>query len=137
MKKIKWEWDGFAKHFCGSGDCYFRMSTKIGDIVVSTVGDYKPNRHHPDDLLRKLGIKPKDRYKSEMIGCDRYYETMTFKSTDANCECCDWQADTGAGELDWYKGYDTAREARKGHLEICEEVESFLTKGEKNNESTT
>lgn len=73
---------GWAGHFCGAFACKFRRNTLIeyGDerIVVSTVGSYWY------------------RNKVEVLGSDRYYETMAFPAIK---EGVYWEADIKAGEL--------------------------------------
>jgi hypothetical protein len=58
-------------HFIASDQCRFFLGTIIGDMVVSTVGDYRPS-HAPD--------RPCE------IGWQRTYETMVFKGA-FRCEC--------------------------------------------------
>ena len=61
LKRLERGWPG---HFCGVHDCGFRRNTLVSNgkshIIVSTVG--------------KMG---RDN-KIQMIGCGRYYETMSF-----------------------------------------------------------
>jgi len=110
----KWEWDGFAKHFCGSRHCEFTMSTKIGDFVISTVGAY-----NVPDYVGKSIIQPSKENKAwDSIGYDRWFETFVFKAEKADCPCCEWVANTSGGELDSLC-HETADEARKGHMEMC------------------
>ena len=71
IERMKRTERGFAGHFIGSRSCNFRRNTLLesGDkrIVVSTVGNYRPNcdRRGREDAV-------------EEIGHQRYYETMAF-----------------------------------------------------------
>jgi len=101
----EWEWFGHKQHLCVATKCQFSMSTRVGNIVVSTVGEY---REKPDD---------KD---WATIGCGRLYETMTFhvhEDSPNECGCPGWH-----GEAEWFDGYNDARSAQEGHMEICRKV---------------
>ena len=68
MGKVTTTERGWAGHFCCARQCLFRRNTLVRKdgvgVVVSTVGNYR--------TLGKNGF--------EMIGCDRYYETLVFKA---------------------------------------------------------
>lgn len=105
-----WEWLGHAQHFVAARDCQFRMGTKIGPYVVSTVGEYV----QPEAVAKVLGRKVGE---FEEIGYGRKYETFVFKATEARKEC-------GCPELESYSeidsdGYNDAVAATAGHLEMC------------------
>lgn len=78
-KTIKVTERGWAGHFVAAGGCRFRRNTLIESgrkkIVVSTVGLYYPSYATKGP---------------EIIGFDRYYETMAFK---AQKEGAYWEAD--------------------------------------------
>jgi hypothetical protein len=124
----EWEWFGFKKHFIGAKDCGFSLATKIGDVIVSTVGDYRPY----DKFFKKDGTLFKEvsaladfaKKGPQEIGHDRFFETMTFKAVPATCDCCDWEIDPFSdGDIEGgFGAYKTAAEARKGHIEICYEI---------------
>lgn len=99
-----WEWYGNAGHLIVSEDCKFHLATKIGNVLVSTIGEYIP--HYMT--------------KPVWIGCDRLYETMVFPTMKERCECgCGmFRVDVSDGELD-FDGYNDADSANKGHLEMC------------------
>lgn len=63
VKRTERGWPG---HYCAASMCLFRRNTLVeyGDnrYVVSTVGNYRLNNN------------------IEMIGLDRYYETMVFEA---------------------------------------------------------
>lgn len=78
MKEVKRTERGWCGHFCGARDCLYHRNTLLeyGDkkIVVSSIGRYMS--------LYKRQIAYKDFYIPnecyEMIGRDRYFETMAF-----------------------------------------------------------
>lgn len=65
----EWEWRGLAGHFCSANDCRFHLCTRIGNVLVSTVGAYYP----------------RDAEEMETIGLSHHYETYVFQ-LDANGE---------------------------------------------------
>jgi hypothetical protein len=96
-----WKWQGHAAHFICAADCQFHMATLIGGVVVSTVGDYKPQHRGG---------------KQDKIGCDRTYETMVFPAEpDPDCGCAQ---PTDLGELDM-EGYNSHPDAIAGHMAMC------------------
>ena len=98
----EWIWYGNAAHICVSRKCRFHLTTKVGDKVVSTVGEYHPD---PD----------KDAVE---VGCGRKYETMVFAIT-GYCECgCGLPMHDG-NEVD-FDSYNSAEDANAGHLAMCE-----------------
>jgi hypothetical protein len=78
----------------------------VGKVVVSTIGEYTPDRDSPDQF--------------QEIGYKRKYETMVFALTGnlAECGIC---PEMNPIELD--EGsigvYNTASDAMKGHLKMC------------------
>ena len=108
MDKIprdEWEWYGLAAHFCGAGRCLFHMATKVGDVVVSTVGRYRPSSIGDGDEEAEIGL-------------DRKYETMVFSITGL-CSCGCGQFDIDVGNERDFRGYNTPLDARNGHMEMC------------------
>ena len=91
MSEVKRTERGWCGHFCGSRDCLYHRNTLLeyGDkkIVVSSIGRYMP--------LYKRQIAYKDFYIPnecyEMIGRDRYFETMAFVAYES--EEGYWDAD--------------------------------------------
>ena len=85
-------YSGEPGHFIAVRRCCFHLTTRIGDILVSTVGCYHP---------RGAGDG-----EPEPIGHRRLYETMVFRIGED-------------GEPDWsnidFTGYMTAGEADAGH----------------------
>jgi hypothetical protein len=99
-----WQWYGLPGHFIGSQDCRFHLNTKIGNVIISTVGEYHPHNSN----------------KPQEIGCDRFYETMVFpaEKEQCNCGCGMYRVNVNRGELD-FKAYDNADSANKGHIKMC------------------
>jgi hypothetical protein len=62
----------------------------------------------------------RDNPNGEEIGFGRFYETMVFRAGKpckaAGCGC--GLPETSGSEID-FGGYNTAGEARKGHIELC------------------
>lgn len=138
IPESEWKWFGNAGHLIVAAWCRFHMCTQIGDYMVSTVGEYWPDRvsreiHariHDPKWLEQYGIlkgdnfdaKYMERFGYETIGCDRTFETLVFKAgKPCNSETCncglpypsDW------GELE-ANGYNTAGDATRGHMAMCE-----------------
>lgn len=132
-----WKWFGHAGHFICARDCQFHLCTLVGKHLVSTVGEYWPdrqvreihaqvhdqkwlneNRHLKGDTFDSAYMK---KFGFETIGCDRKYETMVFLAGQP----CD-RKDCGCGlpeisgsELD-FGGYNDAKAATEGHYKLCE-----------------
>lgn len=101
-----WIWQGRAGHFCGSLDCRFHLATRVGDHLISTVGDYHPR-----------GSK-----EPQQVGLDRLFETMVFCADGAlKCGCAEM---TGWDEVD-ADGYNTASDAQAGHMAMCRKYASL------------
>jgi hypothetical protein len=108
----KWVWLGCAGHFIASGSCKFRITTEVGDILVSTMGDY---------------YRGEERIE---IGYKRFLETMCFPLLDSLCSCGCGAREVGDFAELYLRGYQTRAEARVGHMEICKMVaRGEITKG--------
>ena len=131
-----WKWFGHVAHFICGDKCRFHMATQVGKHLVSTVGEYWPERSSreihakisdPKWLAENITLKGDyfdhaymKKFGFEEIGCDRKYETMVFKAgkpcTSKTCGC---GLPTIVGsELD-FLGYNNAGDAAKGHLKLC------------------
>lgn len=100
-----WRWCGSPHHFCAASRCHFGFTTFVGDYVVSTVGEYRPDG--PSSDLDTLAIGP-----------DSFYETMVFRGGGEETECGN-QGIADLSELDRCL-YSTAKEANAGHLAMCQ-----------------
>lgn len=131
IPESEWQWYGNASHFICGESCRFHLATLVGDVVVSTVGEYWLDR----ELRRLIGPKREfssdakgDKYDDEWmsrfgfenIGYNRKYETMVFRKIgECDGEGCNCGAPTiDPAELD-FAGYNDARSAREGHMELC------------------
>jgi hypothetical protein len=132
----RWVWFGHAAHFICGRWCQFHMATQVGRYLVSTVGEYWPDRkvreihaqvHDPDWLLKNARLMGDEfdaaymkRFGFETIGCDRKYETMVFKAgepcTSKGCGCGLPTIDDS--ELD-FVGSNDAKTATEGHRAMC------------------
>lgn len=104
MEKDKWIWLPHPAHFIGGDSCRFRLSTYVGEYIVSTVGEYIPHN------------------EVQEIGAGRKYETMVFKARKSeepgHCEACPWFIADPGNNLD-FEGYNDPKDAFKGHLKLC------------------
>lgn len=125
-----WVWMPHPAHFICGFDCRFHLATKVGEVIVSTVGEYWPDEGTREILAKSRGIKLKgvgderrasymEQIGFEKIGCDRKYETMVFRATKGDT-CCPWRCDVSGGELDM-RGYNDPAAAYEGHLRLCRE----------------
>jgi hypothetical protein len=97
-----WVWQGHAAHFCASSSCLFRMATRVGDYIISTVGEYWPDGA---EKMERIGAGDKS-----------FYETFVFPAgKEIECGC------TAVASLSEMEGvrYATAREAQEGHMDMC------------------
>jgi hypothetical protein len=134
----EWKWFGSAGHLCVGHDCRFHLCTLIGEHLISTVGEYWPDRevrmihascHDPAWLEANQHLKGDyfdraymQRFGFMEIGLDRIYETMVFKVTGEVCkskECNCGMPTIISNELD-FEGYNVAGDATRGHYRMCE-----------------
>lgn len=119
-------------HFICSNDCRFVLATRIGKYIVSTVGEYWPDRqvreiharvhdskwhaennHRRGDDYDHAYMK---RFGYTEIGIGRKYETLVGSAVKAKRGCCPFTM--ASYDLD-YAGYNTAEDAYKGHMKLC------------------
>jgi hypothetical protein len=131
ISKDEWEWYGNAGHLCVGSDCRFHLCTKIGDFLISTVGEYVPPEGSREILARSRNIVLEgigderlhswlDQNGFEDIGFGRTYETMVFR-VDGKCGCGCGMPKIIPKEIDFY-GYNSAIDATKGHHEFCRKI---------------
>lgn len=105
VARDKWEWFGYPGHFIAANSCRFRLCTKVGKYLISTVGDYEYNGKR-----QTLGS-----------GDDSFFETYVFNAgprcADAKCGCGQPTL-ASASEIDGTRT-GTAGEAQKAHLKYC------------------
>jgi len=114
IQKSEWEWFGYPGHFICAVDCQFRLCTKVGDYLISTVGDYHPNHKRQGDRLaprETLGAGP-----------DSFFETYVFKGPFTYCvaaECgCNMPKPVDCCEIDGERTA-SAGEAQSAHEKYC------------------
>lgn len=96
----EWEWCGFAGHFIGGSSCLFHLTTRVGDVRVSTVGDFWPPGH--------TGDEPKP-----IGGGGATYETFVFRVQGPHeGDVTDWS------EIDSER-YTSSEDAEAGHMALC------------------
>lgn len=137
MKSIpesKWEWYGNAGHFVCGRWCRFHLTTKVGNYVVSTVGEYIHPRHSGgSEQIENEWISKN--WPGEDIGYDRKFETMVFTAV-GQCKCGCGMPKHDGSELAC-RGYNDHESARKGHMELCHEfARNFLGTGRLNSRDT-
>jgi len=109
----EWRWFGSAGHFIASADCRFHLTTQVGRVLVSTIGDYYPSGLRP-------GVMRANAEGFAEVGWQRYFETFVFPLDDAACGCgCAMPVVSRWSEID-SQGYQTRGEANAGHLALCE-----------------
>ena len=134
IPKEKWEWFGLAGHFILGHQCQFHLCTLVGKYLVSTVGQYFPDAPDRDIIAESRGIKltgigPARRadYMNQIgyeeIGYNRTFETMVFRAGKRchakGCNCGQPRIAEPFEELDM-DGYNDAKSAQQGHMELCE-----------------
>lgn len=102
MKKDKWIFMPHPAHFILSDRCRFVLATYVGGYIISTVGE--------------LLVRPEDKEYGN-VGFNRKYETMVFKSEKSEEKCCPFTIKVEDNVQT--EGYNTAEEARKGHMKLC------------------
>lgn len=131
------KWFGHAGHFICAPWCRFHLTTQVGPWLVSTVGEYWPDRPvreihartHDPKWLAQNGLLKGDafdaaymeRFGYETIGCDRLYETMVFRA-GAPCPApkCGCGLPTIDGSEEDFSGYNDPASATKGHHAMVE-----------------
>jgi len=105
VQQKQWKWFGYAGHFIMGHDCRFRLCTRVGGFLISTVGDLRDERTGD----------------AREIGCGRKFETFVFKAgpvcNDPKCDC--GLPTQGGGEIDSLPA-NTAGNAQRNHYEMCE-----------------
>lgn len=108
IPESEWVWQGHPAHLCVADRCQFRLNTKVGKYIISTVGEW-----YPLGTEMQSGVT-----KPQPIGAgdDALFETYVFLAgKEMECGCVDIAS---ASELVGRR-YATAREAHAGHMECC------------------
>jgi hypothetical protein len=135
MTELKWF--GHAAHFICGPWCRFHLATQVGDYLISTVGEYWPERevreihaeHYDADWWRENRHLKGGHYDAAYmkrfgfmeIGYQRTYETMVFRAglpcTIESCAC--GLPGISGSELD-FAAYNKAGDAAAGHMLMVE-----------------
>lgn len=115
----EWRWFGDPGHFIMGRWCRFHLTTKVGEILVSTVGVLV----HPKDSGGSAAIE-REYLKKNPDGADIAgnfkYETMAFRiegeCNSVLCECGLPGIDPSEIE---FRRYNTRTDATRGHREMC------------------
>jgi len=138
MKKENWVWQPHPGHLIVGDDCRFHLNTYVGGYIVSTVGEWWPDRQvreihakifDPKWFKKNKNLKGDSfnyayfkKFGFMEVGSNRTYETMVFKAEKSKEACCPWTASNWS-EVD-FDGYETAGKAFRGHLEMCKKYAS-------------
>ena len=103
-----WKWYGYAGHFIASPLCCFHMSTRVGNKLISTIGDYRPRG--PDAPQCTIGA-----------GKDAFFETYVFE-----CDGDDVEGNPNVRDFSEIDGirYATSLDAERGHYEFCRKYDT-------------
>ncbi len=115
MNKEKWIQMPHPAHLCVANYCRFHLATYVGKYIVSTVGEYRPERA----IMEEFGF--------EEIGTGRKYETMVFRAVKSKNKCCPYKILVNE-EVDM-KGYNDADSATIGHNLLCKKWSKRLKEG--------
>lgn len=127
----EWEWYGKSAHFIMGNDCRFHLATKVGEYMISTIGEYLPDAPIREILAKSRGIKLQGKGDArladymkkigyEEIGYKRKYETMIFRCAGL-CQCGCGQPTIDPEDL-WFDCYDNPGESRDGHMKLCTKI---------------
>jgi hypothetical protein len=133
----EWKWFGNVGHFICGHMCRFHLCTLVGEYLVSTVGEFWPERN-----VREIHAKINDiawlsthrdlrgdafdhaymrRFGYEEVGYQRKYETMVFNAGEP-CSAegcgCGLPALKDGMELDFLPAND-AKTATENHMQLC------------------
>lgn len=125
IPKSDWEWFGNVGHFICGRWCRFHLATRVGDWFVSTVGEYVHPRHSQGSEQAEAAWLETN-YPGEDIGYQRKYETMVFRAGEQPCSCGCGMPTGNFTEVEC-RGYNDAKAANNGHLELCERFADEVT----------
>ena len=139
--RVDVKWFGHAAHFICGQWCRFHLATQVDGYLVSTVGEYWPERpsreihakiHDRAWLAENRHLKGDEfdhayilKFGFHTVGCGRKYETMVFKAGDPctaeGCGCGLPEID--GSEID-FLAYNDAAMATRGHMDLVKRYEA-------------
>lgn len=125
---------GWGGHFCCGDRCLFRRNTLLEyndiKIVVSTVGAM--TSLDINDGLNDLRNNYNNNHSFEIIGCNRYYETMAFHSDTLDTRYHDADVSREVSfESPWCIDHlDADDKANQMHETVVDEISNGLLNGE-------
>ncbi len=95
----QWIWFGYPAHLCVSTKCLWWMCTRVGDIIISSIGDWRPDGR--DGKSMPIGS-----------GVESLFETYVFRASGASGT----EHDGSEIEGQRYPSYEAAETV---HMEMC------------------
>lgn len=118
IPESEWQWIGTASHFSCGRWCRYHLATIVGDVLVSTVGEFVyltdsgTSEPQEDRWLR-------ENWPGREIGSGRKYETMAFRICGAvDDDPYDDVPSYDPTELALWAANDR-RTAQRNHMEAC------------------
>lgn len=112
----QWQWFGNAGHLIVGQWCRFHLTTKVGNWLVSTVGEYVHPMHGMGSEQKEADWLKKNPLGQD-IGCGRKFETMVFAAGEL-CDCGCGLPSISGSEVD--SGcYNDRKSATEGHMALC------------------
>jgi hypothetical protein len=109
IPESEWVWQGHAGHFCGADYCKFRLSTRVGSYLISTIGDYLPAG---TNTCTPLTSDPTS-----------FFETSVFRAGEAlECGCTYMDSPSPLEGVH----YETAAAAQRGHVDLCKKYAGLV-----------
>lgn len=125
-EKVKRTERGWCGHFIGGADCMYHRNTLLeyGEqkAVVSTIGYYLPRNKRQE--YWKHG-----KMDFEMVGRDRYFETMAFLADDSQYHDADVTKVIGFNSNWELDKPDMEMEADAMHDTVCDEIAEDMVNG--------
>lgn len=125
-EKVKRTERGWCGHFIGGADCMYHRNTLLeyGEqkVVVSTIGHYLPRNKRQE--YWKHG-----KMDFEMVGRDRYFETMAFLADDSQYHDADVTKEIGFSSNWELDKPDMEMEADAMHDTVCDEIAEDMVNG--------
>lgn len=117
VPESEWFWDGHAGHLIVGDQCQFHLATRVGEFIVSTVGEWAAS-------LPSRADGTGDYAKFSTIGAGRLFETFVFRADGE-----------GYGEIAELSEIDSRSAndhdtATANHMAMCRKYASPISKGD-------